>query len=207
MRILGYNLFPPLLGHIKNWYRHIDRIKSIGFEWVYINPITYPGFSGSLYATKYYYQYNPSFFTSNSKDTAEKELKEFIAYCNNKEIKVMMDLVINHSSKDCNLIDEHFEWYKTKDGALQSPKAWDNGKCIEWGDLAVFNNKRDPNQDDKENNKNSNEILNPIWYYWNDLIKHNLDLGFTGFRCDAAYKVPEELWKYLIDNANKSIMK
>ncbi|WP_295161397.1 alpha-amylase family glycosyl hydrolase [uncultured Brachyspira sp.] len=203
MRILGYNLFPPLLGHIKNWYRHIDRIKSIGFEWVYINPITYPGFSGSLYATKYYYQYNPSFFTSNSKDTAEKELKEFIAYCNNKEIKVMMDLVINHSSKDCNLIDEHFEWYKTKDGALQSPKAWDNGKCIEWGDLAVFNNKRDPNQDDKENNKNSNEILNPIWYYWNDLIKHNLDLGFTGFRCDAAYKVPEELWKYLIDNAKQ----
>ncbi|MBW5381606.1 alpha-amylase, partial [Brachyspira hampsonii] len=56
MKISGYNLFPPLLGHIKNWYSHIDRIKNMGFEWVYINPITYPGFSGSLYATKYYYK-------------------------------------------------------------------------------------------------------------------------------------------------------
>ena len=217
MKTSGYNLFPPLLGHIKNWYSHIDRIKNMGFEWVYINPITYPGFSGSLYATKYYYKYNPAFFTSCEQEIAEKEIKDFIAYCNNKNIKVMIDLVINHSSKDCNLTNEHFEWYKTKDGALQSPGAWDNGKWVEWGDLAMFNNKRDPNEKDEEENIdnkdnseeennheiNNNEILNPIWYYWNNLIKHNLDLGFSGFRCDAAYKVPKELWKYLIDNAKK----
>ena len=218
MKILGYNLFPPLLGHIKNWYSHIDRIKDMGFEWVYINPITYTGFSGSLYATKYYYQYNPAFFTSSNQIEAEKELKEFLKYCNDNNIKIMVDLVINHSSKDCNLVEEHFEWYKTKDGVLQSPGAWDNGKWIEWGDLASFNNKMDPNQKDEEENKdninnnenknddeiiNIGEILNPIWYYWNDLIKHNLELGFSGFRCDAAYKVPKELWKYLIDNAKK----
>ena len=209
MRISGYNLFPPLLGHIKNWYSHIDRIKNMGFEWIYVNPITYTGFSGSLYATKYYYQYNPSFFSSSDKNTAESELKDFIAYCSNKGIKVMIDLVINHSSKDCNLVEEHFEWYKTKDGVLQSPGAWDNGKWVEWGDLAVFNNKRDPNEkDDEEKNdecieNSSDAILNPIWYYWKDLVKHNLDLGFSGFRCDAAYKVPKELWKYLIDNAKQ----
>ena len=215
MRMSGYNLFPPLLGHIKNWYSHIDKIKNMGFEWVYINPITYTGFSGSLYATKYYYQYNPSFFTSSDQSAAEKELKEFIEYCRNSKIKVMMDLVINHSSKDCNLVEEHFEWYKSKDGLLQSPGAWDNGKWIEWGDLASFNNEMDPSKNNEDENKKENddkekeeeiiigEILNPIWYYWNDLIKHNLDLGFSGFRCDAAYKVPKELWKYLIDNAKK----
>ncbi|EKV57718.1 alpha amylase [Brachyspira hampsonii 30446] len=193
----------------------------MGFEWVYINPITYPGFSGSLYATKYYYKYNPAFFTSSEQEIAEKELKDFIAYCNNQKIKVMIDLVINHSSKDCNLVNEHFEWYKTKDGVLQSPGAWDNGKWIEWGDLAMFNNKIDPNEKDEgentdnndnkdnqngneeKNNQNINEILNPIWFYWNDLIKHNLNLGFSGFRCDAAYKVPKKLWKYLIYNAKQ----
>ncbi|WP_300369715.1 alpha-amylase family glycosyl hydrolase [Brachyspira sp.] len=212
MKTSGYNLFPPLLGHIKNWYSHIDRVKEMGFEWVYINPITYPGFSGSLYATKNYYQYNPAFFSSTDKNTAEEELKVFLEYCKNKQIKVMIDLVINHSSKDCNLAEEHFEWYKTKDGALQSPGAWDNGQWIEWGDLAIFNNKMDPNEKDENNNEekedeeiqiNYDKILNPIWYYWNDLIKHNLNLGFMGFRCDAAYKVPKELWKYLIDNAKK----
>lgn len=216
MRVSGYNLFPPLLGHIKNWYSHIDRIKAMGFEWVYVNPITYPGFSGSLYATKYYYRYNSSFFSTSDQDIAEKELKDFISYCNKNNIKVMIDLVINHSSKDCNLVEEHFEWYKTKDGVLQSPGAWDNGKWVEWGDLAVFNNEMDPNKKEEEHKDNNeenkeddeeiilcDEILNPIWNYWNDLVKHNLDLGFSGFRCDAAYKVPKELWKYLIDNAKK----
>lgn len=201
MRLAGYNLFPPLLGHIKNWYSHIDRIKNMGFEWVYINPITYTGFSGSLYAVKYYYKYNTSFFSSSDQNIAEKELKDFIIYCNNNNIKLMMDLVINHSSKDCILVEEHFEWYDTKEGGLQSPGAWDNGKWIEWGDLAIFNNKRDPNKKENDIENKNDEILNPIWNYWNDLIKHNINIGFKGFRCDAAYKVPDELWKYLIYNA------
>lgn len=197
MNILGYNLFVPLLGNIKNWYSHIDRIKKIGFQWVYINPITYTGFSGSLYATKYYYKYNPAFFTSPEKYIAEKEIKDFVLYCKNNNIKLMIDLVINHSSKDCNLVEEHFEWYKLKDGKLVSPGAWDNGKWIEWGDLASFNNER------IILNENNEEIENPIWNYWKELIKHNLELGFSGFRCDAAYKVPKELWQYLISDAKK----
>lgn len=197
MNILGYNLFVPLLGNIKNWYSHIDRIKKIGFQWVYINPITYTGFSGSLYATKYYYKYNPAFFTNPEKDIAEKEIKDFVIYCKNNNIKLMIDLVINHSSKDCNLVEEHFEWYKLKDGKLVSPGAWDNGKWIEWGDLASFNNER------IILNENNEEIENPIWNYWKELIKHNLELGFSGFRCDAAYKVPKELWQYLISDAKK----
>lgn len=195
MNIAGYNLFAPLLGNIKNWYSHIDRIKEMGFEWVYINPITYPGFSGSLYATKDYYKYNPAFFTSSKKDIAEKEIKDFTNYCKSKNIKLMIDLVINHSSKDCNLVEEHLEWYKLKDGKLVSPGAWDNGKWIEWGDLASFNNEK------TILNQNNEEIENPIWNYWKKLIKHNLELGFSGFRCDAAYKVPKELWQYLINNA------
>ena len=197
MNISGYNLFTPLLGNIKNWYSHIDRIKKIGFEWVYINPITYPGFSGSLYATKDYYKYNPAFFTSSKKNIAEKEIKYFTQYCKKNNIKLMIDLVINHSSKDCNLVEEHFDWYKLKDGELVSPGAWDNGKWIEWGDLASFNNEK------IILNKNNEEIENPIWNYWRELIKHNLELGFSGFRCDAAYKIPKELWSYLINNAKK----
>ena len=197
MNISGYNLFTPLLGNIKNWYSHIDRIKKIGFEWVYINPITYPGFSGSLYATKDYYKYNPAFFTSSEKNIAEKEIKYFTQYCKKNNIKLMIDLVINHSSKDCNLVEEHFDWYKLKDGELVSPGAWDNGKWIEWGDLASFNNEK------IILNKNNEEIENPIWNYWRELIKHNLELGFSGLRFDAAYKIPKELWSYLINNAKK----
>ena len=190
MKTSIYNLFPPILGHISNWYNHIDRIKNMGFEWIYINPITYPGFSGSLYAVKDYYKYNENFFSSAEANIAEKELKDFLKYCKKNNIKVMIDLVINHSSKDSVLVDEHFDWYLLDDeGKLKSPGAWDNGVWIEWGDLASFNNEKTEEGD------------NPIWEYWRELILHNLSLGFDGFRCDAAYKVNKDLWIYLINTA------
>lgn len=195
MKISAYNIFPPLLGHIKNWYAHVDRVKNMGFEWIYLNPLTYPGFSGSLYAAKDYYLYNKNFFTNETKDIAEKEIKSFINYCKEKNIKVMVDLVINHSSKDSELTKTHIEWYKTKDGNLVSPGAWDDGKWVEWGDLASFDNEK------KENEKSED---NALWQYWKKLIEHNIELGFSGFRCDAAYKVPKDLWVYLINSAKNN---
>lgn len=191
MRKAAYNLYPPLLGHIKNWKKEIDKISSMGFEWVYINPITYPGFSGSLYATKDYYLYNENYFTSKDRKVAEKEITDFTKYCASKNIKVMLDLVINHSSKDSILTETNKNWYKLDDkGELVSPGAFDNGEWVCWGDLASFDNE---NSIDKKN----------LWEYWYNLIKNNIGLGIKGFRCDAAYKVPSELWKYLISSAKK----
>ena len=36
----------------------------MGFNWIFLNPIHYPGFSGSLYAVKDYYALNPLFVTA-----------------------------------------------------------------------------------------------------------------------------------------------
>lgn len=188
MKIATYNLFPSILGNIKNWYAHVARAKEMGFSWVYINPITYPGFSGSLYATKDYYSYNNNYFSSSGQKEAEKEIKEFLEYCKTINIKVMIDLVINHSSKDCILTETNKNWYILKDDELVSPSAWDNGELVEWGDLASFNNEE-------------SEDIDNLWNYWNNLIKYNIDLGFSGFRCDAAYKVTNKLWYFLINNA------
>lgn len=189
MKIATYNLFPSMLGNIKNWYSHVERVKSLGFTWIYINPITYSGFSGSLYAIKDYYAYNEMFFTDQK--NAENEIKEFLSFCTKNKMNVMMDLVINHSSKDSILTNKHKNWYKLDDeGKLKSPGAWDNGEFIEWGDLASFDN------------ENSEDIEN-LWAYWDKLVKYNIELGFSGFRCDAAYKVTPKLWSHLITNAKK----
>ncbi len=190
MKSAIYNIFPNLLGNIKNWYDVVRRAKEMGFTWIYINPITYPGFSGSLYATKDYYSYNPQYFSSSNKEEAELEIKHFLHFCNTLEMKVMIDLVINHSSKDCILTETNKNWYLLKDGDLVSPSVMDNGKVIEWGDLASFDNEK-------------SEDIEGLWNYWKDLIKHNIDLGFSGFRCDAAYKVTEKLWEYLIVNTKE----
>ena len=189
MKIAAYNLFPSILGNIKNWCSHVERVKELGFTWIYINPITYSGFSGSLYAVKDYYAYNEMFFTNQK--SAEKEIKEFLSFCAKNKMNVMMDLVINHSSKDSILTEKHKNWYKLdEEGELKSPGAWDNGVFVEWGDLASFDNEE-------------SEDLEGLWDYWNKLIKYNLELGFSGFRCDAAYKVTPKLWDELIKNAKK----
>ena len=43
-----------------------------------------------------------------------------------------------------------------------------------------------------------------LWHYWLQLAEHYAALGFRGFRCDAAYKVPGGLWQFLIQRIKRS---
>lgn len=184
-----YNLYPRLYKNIKSWISALPKISKMGFNSVYINPIHYPGFSGSLYAPKEYYKFNPLLFSKGSSE--EEQIKEFIDACDKKGIKVFMDLVVNHTSIDSPLIQEHKNWYVLENGDVKRPGAWEDGKFITWGDLAQFNLDSSPDRE-------------ALWKYLLDMCNYFIDLGFSGFRCDAAYQVPEDFWKYLIKNIKSS---
>ena len=184
-----YNLFPRLVGKMDKWKQHVSRIKNMEFDWIYVNPFHYTGFSGSLYAPKNYYDFNPLFVDMSSIIPPIKQLEEFIEESHKNGIKVIMDLVINHTSKDHPFTKTRRNWFKLgEDGNVVSPGAWDNGNWIEWGDLAIIDNENSP---DKQN----------LWNYWRDLIMFYLERGFDGFRADAAYSIPSELWIYLKEEA------
>jgi len=184
-----YNLFPKLYKNVNEWIKNLSHIKNMGFNAVYINPFHYPGFSGSIYAPKDYYEYNPNFFTN--KKNPEEELRSFIEACKRKKILPIMDLVVNHTSIDSPLIKEHKNWYVLeKDGEVKRPGAWENGKFVTWGDLATFDLDNSPDRDN-------------LWKYLLNMCFHYLKLGFRGFRCDAAYQVSHEFWQYLISNIKK----
>ncbi len=182
-----YNLFPKLVGSMDNWIKHFDRIKSMHFNWIYINPFHYPGFSGSLYSPKNYYEFNPQFVNGNSDKEAIDQLKEVVEEAQKRDLYLMMDLVINHTAIDCDLTKEHPEWYvHNPDGSIRNPGAkTEDGTWITWGDLAEIDNE---NSSDKEN----------LWNYWWNLVDYYCNVGFSGFRCDAAYQIPDTLWKFLI---------
>jgi len=187
--LLLYNLFPSLFKDVNEWIKNIDRIKSMGFNSIYINPFHYPGFSGSLYAVKDYYKYYDLFFTKEK--PAEEQLKDFINECRKKDIDVYMDLVISHTSIDSIIINEHKEWYKyDENNKIINPGTWEDGKWVTWGDLASF---------DLEN---SNDKYH-LWDYLLEMAKYYLRIGFKGFRCDAAYQVNIEFWKYFITKLRK----
>ncbi|MDD5089890.1 MAG: alpha-amylase family glycosyl hydrolase [Candidatus Wallbacteria bacterium] len=190
--IMIYNLFPRLAGYIENWHIHAQRAKDMGFNVVYVNPIQFPGFSGSLYSVKDYYRYNPQFFRSKSVADQEKEIRAFTEFCHQAGLQVLMDLVINHTAVDCVLIQSNPQWYLyDKKGNIVHPGAYQKGvKIVEWGDLAEIDNQHSKDK-------------TGLWEYWKKLVRHMVGMGFDGFRCDAAYQVPAELWKELIDEARR----
>ena len=164
----------------------------MGFNWLYINSILSPGFSGSLYAIKHHYRINPQFLPPHTKTDGLAMLTHTLRGFKELGLWPMMDLVINHTSRDCPLISEHPAWYvHDKHGAIVNPFARDPDdpeKVTVWGDLAEIDNEGSSDRKD-------------LWAYWAELVKRYLQLGFKGFRCDAAYKIPAALWRYLVDEA------
>jgi starch synthase (maltosyl-transferring) len=162
----------------------------MGFNWLYINSILSPGFSGSLYAIKHHYRINPQFLPPHTKTDGLAMLTHTLRRFKELGLRPMMDLVINHTSRDCPLVSEHPTWYvHDKHGAIVSPFARDPDdpeKVTVWGDLAEIDNEGSSDRKD-------------LWAYWAELVKRYLQLGFKGFRCDAAYKIPAALWRYLVD--------
>ncbi len=187
-----YNLFPLLIDSVSQWESRLDHIAQMGFNWIYINPFHQTGFSGSLYSVKDYYEFDQRIRGCMSSKAAESVIRAFNKSAEERGIRVMADLVINHTAIDCVLIDSHPQWYEyDQKGKIKNPCAKDGDRVVAvWGDLAEINNL---NSSDRDN----------LWNYWHNLVYFFIDMGFSGFRCDAAYQVPSELWKYLIQQAKQ----
>jgi starch synthase (maltosyl-transferring) len=57
-------------------------------------------------------------------------------------------------------------------------------------DLATIDNAASPDR-------------NNLWQYWLRLVRHYAAMGVDGYRCDAAYQVPTDLWRFLIGSARR----
>jgi starch synthase (maltosyl-transferring) len=186
-----YNLFPLLAGKFNKWEGHFKRASEMGFNWIFLNPIQRPGFSGSLYSIKDYFSFNPLFIDEESKKPPADQAREMIRDAERNGLNVMIDLVINHCAFDSELLKEHPEWFQWKGRKVVHPSCTgDRGQKVVWGDLAKFNIRR---TSDPEG----------LFDYFFKIISFFADLGFRGFRCDAAYQLPKSLWSRLIKKAKK----
>jgi len=190
-----YNLFPLLCGPLSRWPQSLSHIAAMGFDWIYVNPFHYPGFSGSLYAVKDYDRLHP-LLDDGSGRSVDEQLRSFLEAARAHGLKVMMDLVVNHTAKDCPWVSEHPDWYvRDLRGEVQSPFAIDpanaDNKTV-WGDLAELDYTPRPER-------------GALVARYRDILRHFVQLGFAGFRCDAAYKVPADVWAELINAARAEV--
>lgn len=186
-----YNLFPLLAGPLPQWTSHLQRAQRLGFDWVFVNSFHYAGYSGSLYSIKDYYAVDPRLLDPSAGAPLE-QLSAMAQTAKQLGLKLMMDLVINHTAFDSLLVTEHPEWYKRGvDGKPVRPSAKEGEQQVVWGDLAEIDN---AGSSDRDN----------LWRYWLRLAEFYASKGFSGFRCDAAYKVPLELWRFLFQELKKT---
>jgi starch synthase (maltosyl-transferring) len=189
-KMLIYNLFPLLAGRFTQWEPHLRRAADMGFNWIFVNPIQRPGISGSLYSTADYFDFNPKLIDMDCGLSAEKQIRQIAKTAENLDLRIMGDLVINHCAADSPLIRERPEWFVWEKGNIVHPGADENGKWIEWKDLAKFDH------------RNTKDLKGLIRYFLR-IIEHQIGLGFSGFRCDAAYQIPKPVWEKLISETKK----
>ena len=186
-----YNIFPLLAGKFAEWDSHFRRASDMGFNWIFLNPIQQPGYSGSLYSIKDYFSFNPLLIDENSKKRPELQVKNMVRSAEKHGLNVMVDLVINHCAFDSELIKQHPEWFVWEKGRPVSPSCkGEDGKKVVWGDLVKFNVSRTKDPEG-------------LYNYFHEIVDVMAGFGFKGFRCDAAYQMPAKLWKRLISDIKK----
>ncbi|MDD3124183.1 MAG: alpha-amylase family glycosyl hydrolase, partial [Candidatus Izemoplasmatales bacterium] len=99
-----------LEGTFKALIRDLDRIKSLGVDVVYLLPVhpigtkNRKGTLGSPYSIQDYRLMNPELGSMSDFQTLIDEV-------HNRKMKIMMDEVFNHTSRDSRLLKEHPEWF------------------------------------------------------------------------------------------------
>lgn len=149
----------------------LDDLKKTGVDILWLmplNPIGEKGKKGSVgspYAVRDYYGVNPQYGTRD-------DLKRLVREAHARNMKVIVDVVFNHTSWDNDLLAKHPEWYhKGKDGKPTYPFDWTD---IAWLDYS---------------NATLRAHMLEVLKYW--VREYDLD----GFRCDVAAMVPTDFWE------------
>jgi len=148
----------------------LERIQSLGVDFIWLMPIqpigklNRKGSLGCPYSIVDYRKVNPEYGTID-------DFKHLIEKAHANGLKVMIDVVFNHTAHDSVLIQEHPDWFhQDKNGNPIST-------ITEWTDVI----------DLKHPNPELTRYLIDSLIYW-------VEIGVDGFRCDVASFLPLEFW-------------
>jgi cyclomaltodextrinase len=168
-----YEIYPRNFserGNFEGVTAELDRLKELGVNILWLMPI-HPigqekkkGPIGSPYAVRDYYAVNPDYGTA-------ADLKRLVAESHKRGMKVIIDVVANHTSWDSVMMKTPEFYVRDAQGHITFPH--------DWSDVA-------------ELNYDSPALRR----YMIDMLKFWLrDFDLDGFRCDVAAEVPTDFWE------------
>src|SRR2546422_2300449 len=108
----------------------------MGFNWVFLNPVQYPGYSGSLYSIKDYFRLNPLLADGATPKECVAQFRAMAAEAAALGLNLMVDLVVSHCAFDSDLVQEHPAWFRREHGEIVHPWCMEGTKKIVWRELA-----------------------------------------------------------------------
>ena len=169
-----YEIFPrdfSPAGNLAGVTARLDDLHHLGVNILWIMPI-HPigekfrkGDFGSPYSIRDYYAVDPHYGTLD-------DFKQLVAGAHQRGMKVIMDLVANHTAWD-SVMMTNTDFYKQDASGHVIPPV------PEWTDVAGLNYK----------NAALREYVIAMLKYW--VREADVD----GFRCDVAYMVPTDFWE------------
>ncbi|MFV8464486.1 glycoside hydrolase family 13 protein [Flavobacterium sp. LB1P62] len=198
------------VGDLKGIISKLDYVKSLGIDAVWLNPIYTSPNDDNGYDISNYREIMKDFGTMEDFDLLLKEMHK-------RDIKLVMDLVVNHSS------DEH-EWFKqsrsSRDNKYRDYYHWwpaEKGKPpYRWSFFDVNSDawKYDTQTDSYYLHYFSQKQPDLNWenpkvrYEVYDIMKFWLDKGIDGFRMDAfQFASKDTTWPELPKGYEKNIIK
>jgi len=159
-------------GTLKALEARIPELQKLGVTVLWLMPIHPVGIKnrkgslGSPYSVRDYYAINPEFGTL-------EDFQSLVKTVHRLGLKIIIDLVANHTAWDNPMIIEHPEWYThDENGAIISPNP-------DWTDVADLN----------YDQAGLRTYMITMMKYWVRSI------GIDGFRCDVAELVPTDFWE------------
>lgn len=162
-------------GTFSAFEQHIPRLQELGVDILWFMPIQTigeverKGTLGSYYSIQNYTEVNGEFGTL-------QDFKSVVDKAHASGMKVILDWVANHTSRDAVWL-ENEDWYVTDtDGKIVAP--------YDWSDVAKLN----------YNNEDMRDAMVQSMLWW----VHETDID--GFRCDVANEVPTDFWLRVTDS-------
>jgi len=171
------------IGDIRGIIEKIDYLKDLGIDVIWLSPVYDSPLDDNGYDIRDYYSILAEYGTMD-------DFKEMLHKLHENGIKLIMDLVVNHTSdehkwfleakKDKNSKYRNYYYFREKKDinnwtSFFGGSAWSYNKETDDYYLHLFSKKQpDLNWNNKEVRKEIHEILK----FW-------LDIGVDGFRCDV----------------------
>ncbi len=156
-------------GTFNEFAKDLDRIKNLGVDVVYLMPIhkigqvNKKGDLGCPYSIMDYLSINPEYGTL-------EDFKILIDEIHKKDMKLMIDVVYNHTSHDSVLLNNHPEYFYKNEFNKFANKVGD------WWDITDLDYTKEVG----------------LWGYLIDALVYWNELGVDGFRWDVASLLPLE---------------